>query len=761
MNLSGGKTKDAKQRLHKAERIFCVAIMVIALSGAAASARHEPKSTGLPAAQESQVRIVPGATTLALETPTSEFIVSVKGYVSAKQLAARQQLSLDEPADEPGLKIVADGKALDDFAFDVANPKISSPDDKLGSRGERIELNGKQAGTVLDVSLRVEVYDEFPELALISLRIHNSGDHDVRLESVDFDRHVLDASLADPAAKPNEMWSFHGASIRWGKDNVFEIPRKFSQQNQMGSLVEVKGDLGRAGGGIPVVALWTRSVGEAIGHVEILPLVLSIPVETQEMGRVEAAVRILPAMMLTPGGDYATPRAFLAVYSGDYYEPLRMYSDVIDREGLPKATTTNEDYAVSWCGWGYLSDVTPAQMLGTIPKLKEFGIHWATLDDRWFNNYGDWQPRQDTFPGDTIRTMVQKFHAQGIKVQLWWLPMAVEDGGPGYESHRYGVSEVVKEHPDWLVLDKEGKPARMTRNLATLCPALPEVRDYYKQLTERFIRDWDFDGHKLDNTYSVPACYNPKHHHNSPLDSVYGMGDVYKIIFETTRSLKPESVTQSCPCGTPPSIAWLRYLDQAVTADPVGSVQVRQRIKMYKALLGPRAAVYGDHVELTRIINPNGDEHDLGTDFASTLGTGGVLGTKFTWPDYGPKLHEAYLTPTKEAHWKKWIALYNQKMLSRGTFRDLYVYGYDVPEGYAIEKDGAMYYAFFAPAPSSGKAGTKGGEWSGEIELRGLEPGKYHVIDYVEKKDFGIVSAPGAHVRAAFKDHLLLEVTKE
>ena len=54
------------------------------------------------------------------------------------------------------------------------------------------------------------------------------------------------------------------------------------------------------------------------------------------------------------------------------------------------------------------------------------------------------------------------------------------------------------------------------------------------------------------------------------------------------------------------------------------------------------------------------------------------------------------LTSEKEEHWKKWIGLYNEKMLSKGEFRDLYVYGYDVPEAYAIEKDGKMYYAFFA-----------------------------------------------------------------
>jgi alpha-galactosidase len=335
---------------------------------------------------------------------------------------------------------------------------------------------------------------------------------------------------------------------------------------------------------------------------------------------------------------------------------------------------------------------------------------------------------------------------------LWWLPLAVEDGGGRYESHSYGVSEIVKQHPEWLVLDKNGKPAKMVRNLATLCPAVPEVRAYYKQLTERFIRDWDFDGHKLDNSYSVPACYNPKHHHQSPQDSVYAMGEIYKTIFETTRALKPESVTQSCPCGTPPSLAWLRYIDQAVTADPVGSVQVRRRIKMYKALLGPHAAIYGDHVELTRIVNPDKDEHDLGDDFASTFGTGGVLGTKFAWPDYGTKLKDVYLTSEKEAHWKKWIGLYNDKMLSRGTFENLYVYGYDMPEGYAIEKDGAMYYAFFASEPRA--------TWSGDIELRGLAAGTYQVVDYANNKDLGSVTAPNARIHASFKDHLLIEVSK-
>src|SRR6202047_891497 len=183
-------------------------------------------------------------------------------------------------------------------------------------------------------------------------------------------------------------------------------------------------------------------------------------------------------------------------------------------------------------------------------------------------------------------------------------------------------------------------------------------------------------------------------------------------------------------------------MDQAVTADPVGSVQVRRRVKMYKALLGPRAAVYGDHVELTRIAKANtDDEQDVGEDFASTLGTGGVLGTKFTWPDYGPKFKNVYLDRGKEAHWKKWIALYNEKMLSKGNFLDLYVYGYDSPEGYAIEKDGNMFYAFFVPEKPgrTGEAKAPEQTWRGEVELRGLAGGKsYKVLDYVNNRDYGV-----------------------
>jgi alpha-galactosidase len=714
----------------------------------------KPEQTKAPASRPSDIKIeVRDGGPIVITTSAAEFQISPAGYLQATLLKDGKRLTLDEPdagsAAGSG-RIMHQGKDLE-FIPDFSQAKVVEAEGKLG-RGKRIEIQGRPlapTGVMMELSAVVEVYDDFPNMALASISYKNTGTEDFPLDEVVTQEHRF--NNYEVKEHPYDMWSFQGSSYDWGKDDVQKLTKTSAQPNLMGEAVK-----GGYGGGIPVVAFWTGSVGEAIGHVETLPWTLSIPVKVESDGRVRTGLKIPVNTTLKPGESYSTPRSFVAVYSGDFYEPLRMWSSVLQKEGWDIPKPSNEAYNVSWCGWGYEFNVTPAQMLGTIPKLKEMGIKWATLDDRWFDTYGDWNPRNETFPNDSIKQMVDDFHKQGELVQLWWLPLAVEDGQGRWESHKYIVSKVVKDHPEWLILDKNGKHARMTRDLAALDPSLPEVQAYYKQLTEKFIRDWGFDGSKLDNIYSVPACYNPAHHHKSPQESVNAMGEVYKTIFETTRAIKPESVTQACPCGTPPSLAWLPFIDQAVTADPVGAVQVRRRIKMYKALLGPESAVYGDHVELSEMTplgHGNWSEH--GSDFASTLGTGGVPGTKFVWPDPGPKYKPVNLTSEKEEHWKRWIGLYNDKMLSKGEFLDLYVYGYDVPEAYAIEKDGKMYYAFFA---------DEGKPFSGEVELRGLKPGTYHVTDYVDGKDLGTVQAEAGkapRLKSDFKEHLLLEVSSQ
>jgi len=681
---------------------------------------------------------------IVLRTSAAEFRLLPSGELTGALVARERRLSL-QSAESPGDTVAVAGGPASAIAVDLAKATVTDVEGSLG-KGKRVEATG-QGENGLRKTLVVAVFDDFPNLALSTVTYRNDGTRPLAVGKVVQQAHRLSASLVDPKAAPFAMWSFHGGSAEWGEDEMLPLTSGFRRANVLDAQLP-----NGLGGGVPVVAFWTAAVGTAIGHLEAVPEPASLPVAVGPDGRVAISLVTEAGRTLAPGESYTAPRSFLAVFAGDFYEPLRLYSLARQREGWPIPRPSNAAYEPAWCGWGYEFDVTPAQMLGTIPKLKELGIPWATLDDRWFAGYGDWRPRPDTFPGDSIRTMVDAFHREGIKVQIWWLPLGVEDGEGKYGSHPYALSDVVARHPGWLILDDKGLHARTARRLAALCPALPEVREYLRTLTERFVRDWGFDGHKLDNIFSIPACYNPAHHHRSPQDSLQSLGEAYKAIFETTRALKPDSVTQICPCGTPPNVAWLPYMDQAVTADPVGAAQVRRRIKMYKALLGPEAAVYGDHVELSEMKRDGHDWAEVGTDFASTIGPGGVVGTKFTWPDYGPEKKAVFLDPAKERHWKKWIGLYNDKQLSRGTFRNLYVHGYDVPEAYAIAKDGRMHYAFFAPDPTV--------PWQGQVELRGLEPGRYSVRDSVSGADLGTIDAASPSLPVSFTANLLVEAVR-
>jgi alpha-galactosidase len=698
---------------------------------------------------------------IVLRTSTAEFDILPSGYVQGYLVNGAIRLTLDDPetlsagaSDYP----VARGTEIRDFTLDIAHPQVTNAHGKMGAHGKRVEINGRSSAAGLEKTLAVEVYDDIPNLAITTTTYRNAGNSEIPLDRIVTERHRLSAALADAKSTAYNLWSFQGSAYDWGKDEILPISQNFSRPNMVGG----PGPKG-LGGGLPVVDFWTARVGEAIGHIETLPLVMSLPVKVESDGRISAAVVIEPKTSLKPGEVYSTPRTFVAVHTGDYYEALRTWSTALELDGWSPAKPNQSVYAANWCGWGYEQDFTPAQMLGTIPKLKELGIGWATLDYRWFDAYGDWDPRSDTFPDDEMKKVADAFHKEGLRIQLWWQPLSVEDGhGKHALSKPMVVSKVAREHPDWLILDEQGQPARLVSPVSTtaaMCPALPEVQAYHRKLVERFIRDWGYDGNKMDSVFSVPRCYNPKHHHKSPDDSVNAVADVYKVIFQTTRAIKPESVTQICPCGTTPNLAWISFEDQAVTADPVGGFQVRRRIKMFKAILGPEAAVYGDHVELSEMVktgtSATGDDWlEVGKDFASTVGTGGVIGTKFTWPGGPPRPAYRYvrLTPEKEAHWKKWIGIYNSKMLSQGEFLNLYTIGYDTPEGYAIRKDGKMYYAFFLQEHAA--------PWKGEIELRRLQPGRYRVFDYVNGKDYGVVDAAEPKVKAEFADHLLLEVTR-
>ncbi|MGA8764329.1 MAG: alpha-galactosidase, partial [Candidatus Sulfotelmatobacter sp.] len=272
-----------------------------------------------------------------------------------------------------------------------------------------------------------------------------------------------------------------------------------------------------------------------------------------------------------------------------------------------------------------------------------------------------------------------------------------------------------------------------------LCPADRQVVEYHKALVRKILGEWGFDGLKLDGQHmnAVPPCYNPAHHHKRPEDSVEALPEFFRELYETARSVKPDALVEFCPCGTAYSFFTMPHFNMSVASDPESSFQIRSKGKTLKALMGDNIPYFGDHVELS----------DGANDFASTVGVGGVVGTQFVLPDLVAKHSKSDLTPEREKFFEKWVSIYKDKMLSRGEYLgDLYDIGFDRPEAHAIRKGGEMFYAFFAR------------RWNGSVELRGLQDHDYHVVDYVNGKDFGIVHGPQATIPARFDKYLLLEV---
>jgi alpha-galactosidase len=394
-------------------------------------------------------------------------------------------------------------------------------------------------------------------------------------------------------------------------------------------------------------------------------------------------------------------------------------------------------YETHWCGWGYEKDFTLDEFFGTFPMIKKLGYEWVVLDYGWHTEVGDYYLPKDKFPnGDTdMRKVVDSIHSIGAKAELWWMPLSA-----------HPCTDMFQKHSENLLLNKDESPVYIEFwKSFFMCPAFEEVQKITKDFVIKALRDWGWDGLKIDgnNLNMVPPCYNPVHNHTYPEESVEKLPEFFKMIYETALSIKPDAVIQICPCGTNQSFYILPYMNQSVASDPSNSWQVRQKGKTLKALTRSKVVFFGDHVELS----------DDKSDFASSVGIGAVIGTKFVWPvgvHMNKESGDVSLTPEKEKEWAKWIKIYKENMLSKGNYRgELYDIGYDRPEAHAIQKGSTMFYAFYAP------------NFDGEVELRGLENKTYKITDYEQNVNLGEINGPISILKTKFIKHLLIKAEEK
>jgi alpha-galactosidase len=608
-----------------------------------------------------------------------------------------------------------DGQHLANFALDH-HSQISV--EEVNGPGTRLELVGISVKGI-EKTVTATLYKHHPGFMLIRVAYRNKASSILSFCSWTNG----DARMPALGSQTPAFWCYSGATYEDRRDWLQPVKAGFAQDNFLGM------EASDYGGGTPIVDVWRRDGGLAVGHVERVPKRVSLPVQG-EAGAVRVAICGRETHYLRPGERFETPETFVAVHAGDYFAVLESYRRVISERGLTPAVAPAPSYEPIWCAWGYERSCTTALIRGTLPKVKELGLDWAVIDDGWQTAIGDWTPDRAKYPQAEadMRGLVSDIRASGLKPRLWYSPLSVAPG-----------SDFLHDHADMLLLDKNGAVQNISWwNSFYLCPGYAPTVEYTQALVRKFIGDWGFAGLKIDGQHlnNVAPCFNPAHHHERPAESVEGLQTFFHAIYETAMAINRDTVIELCPCGTAYSAFNFPSMNQAPASDPESSWQVRHKGKTLKALMGPSAPFAGDHVELS----------DHQNDFASTVGVGAIVSTKFTWPADPKPVDSFLLTPEKELVWRKWISIYRDKMLPLGTYRgELYDIGFDRPEAHAIEKAGRMYYAFFAE------------HWSGPVSLRGLQPGNYRIRDYFNARDLGSLSGSDARLTLTFDRFLLLE----
>jgi alpha-galactosidase len=611
----------------------------------------------------------------------------------------------------PSESIVVGDKTISDFA--LVTQHTEQVQTELGS-GRRLTLEGRSQDLVKIVA--VTTYDDFPNAAIFEVVYKNAGASPIEISKWTNNHYELTGA---------SFWSFEPGTYE--RRPAWTVPLKvgFHQKNFLG----MNGS--DYGGGTPFADIWTRNAGVAVGDLELTGKEVSLPIAEPKAGHASLAIELEKPHTIAPGATFATFRTFAIVHHRDFFSALLTYRNLMQRLGQPLSSRAAAGgFRPIWCAWGYGRHFTVSQIEKTIPEAKRIGFEWVTIDDGWQTKYGDLTLDPKKFPrGDAdMKALVDEIHRQGLKAQLWWSPMSAAPD-----------SALLKENPDLVLKNKDGSPQKISWwNTLYLCPAFPPVLDVQRKFVDKIIGEWGFDGLKLDGQFmnGVPACYNPAHHHAKPEDSIEQLPQLFKAIYDEAQHLKPGALVEFCPCGTSYSFFTMPYYNMSVASDPSSSWQVRTKGKALKALLGDGVPYFGDHVELS----------DRQSDFASTVGVGGVVGSQFTLPAVASRATEYDLTPARRHVFEKWVGLYKEKMLSEGQYEgQLYDIGFDRPEAHAIRKGDAMFYAFFAPT------------FTGKVELRGLQDRAYTITDYEHNKVLGTVHGPTAHIETTFDQHLMLE----
>lgn len=175
------------------------------------------------------------------------------------------------------------------------------------------------------------------------------------------------------------------------------------------------------------------------------------------------------------------------------------YDEVFDKyfELYPRKNTGRVKHLAGYTSWyNYYQNINEEIILRDLQGLARAGknANIFQIDDGYETKVGDWDMDTVKFPNG-LAPIVDKIHEQGLMAGLWYAPFAAQF-----------KANVIKNHPDWLIRNKHGRP--VISGIAwggfyALDFEKEEVRGYIKAYFDKVFNKWHFDMVKLDFLYAA------------------------------------------------------------------------------------------------------------------------------------------------------------------------------------------------------------------------------------------------------------------
>ena len=182
------------------------------------------------------------------------------------------------------------------------------------------------------------------------------------------------------------------------------------------------------------------------------------------------------------------------------------YDEVFDKYfaamGLPAKKRI--DRLTGYTSWyNYFQKIDENIILRDLKGLSRAreSVNIFQIDDGYEPFVGDWLDYNGKDFPNGMKTIADAVHREGYLAGIWLAPFNVQRG----------KSRILKEHPDWLIRNPDGKPQLgcvAWGGAYTLNIYNSEVREHLKKVFDTVLNDWGYDMVKLDFLYS--QCRTPR-----------------------------------------------------------------------------------------------------------------------------------------------------------------------------------------------------------------------------------------------------------